>query len=636
MNLSFKPLRIAAAALLCAALLPKAHAQTTGSFDTTITFLSQPRAVSIYVPPGYNPANSYKLMVALHGLGDTCSSYRTALISSLALPANVPNTIVVCPEAINRNTDFLLPAGNDAIIEACIALARGHYNIDTTNIILQGFSLGGRAALRYGLDHYTRFKGLLLNTPAVQGVKEALNDGGYTFNYANASKIPIYITHGSADIAYAAPIDTAYEQMLMQNGVVRYFDYPGMGHTIPPFSTQHFLPFFSTAPTPGGDADLYAIRVPERSCNPQATAQCIVRNTGADTIHTMVLQYGIGASTQTYTWNGIMPSFAHAVITLPAVNANAASQTLQVNVLSVNGTPDTVTSNNTQSADVHYVANGATLPLFEGFEGSSPTDWYQNVAGDFYTPWALDNTVSKTGTNSIGAFNTIFYFDNVGRREELLSPVVNLSGNASPSLQFDVAYNYHRYTPPYLTIDTVFADTLEISISTDCGDHYTSLYKKGGADLATFSSPILNPLSIQADYINPADSNWRREFVDLSNYASSTKAIVKFSYISALGGSINIDNVLFTSTSVSVKEPMQKTTLKLFPNPANNIVTIQPGSVKLQDVSVMDMTGKEVYRGNYNSNDNVNIDVAALSNGIYLFRLTTETGVTTRKVVIQH
>jgi predicted peptidase len=113
-------------------------AQTTGSFDTTITFMGAPRTMSLFVPTTYSPATSYRLIIGLHGLGDNSPNYRNALISGLAWGTNIPNTIFVCPEAFNVNQDYFYPAGDEAIIQASITLARARYNIDTTNIVLQG------------------------------------------------------------------------------------------------------------------------------------------------------------------------------------------------------------------------------------------------------------------------------------------------------------------------------------------------------------------------------------------------------------------------------------------------------------------------------------------------------------------
>ncbi|HTM67055.1 MAG TPA: T9SS type A sorting domain-containing protein [Flavipsychrobacter sp.] len=614
--------------------------QTTGSFDINITFQGQPRQLSLFVPNNYNASTPYRLMVCLHGLGDNSVNYRNALINSLSWGTNIPNTIFVCPEAAATTTDYFSPAGGEAIIQESIDYARQNYNIDTTDIVLQGFSLGGRAALRYGLDNYSTFKGLLLNTPAVQGVKEAVNGSSlYPFNYQNASNIPIYITWGTADILYEAPIDSSFEQLVLNDGKVKYLPIAGIGHTIPLMPQLGDFPgFFNNPPTNGLDLDVVKINAPLRSCSQQiAGTDVLVRNTGIDTIHTVALDYTINNATQTQTWNGTLAPFQHALISLPSLSASVGNAQLNVSVnMLENNLADTFVNNNSASDSIIVQTQGLNLPFTEDFENANfpGANWILNPAGDIYSEWAWDNTVSNTGAASISAFNTIFIFDNKDRKDDISTPLLNLSSLSSPFLAFDVAYNFHRYTPPYFTANTDFADTLEVLISTDCGHSFTSLYKKGGADLATFSQPIINPLSIAADFIDPADSNWKTEYIDLSNYASSTSATLVFRYISALGGCINIDNVR-VSNALSVSHINPESMIRVYPNPASDRINVTSAS-DVAEVQMIDVSGKVVlsYR-NENHNEKITLNTSPLAEGVYILRLTADKYTTSRRVLIR-
>ncbi len=616
-----------------------AFSQTTGSYDTTVTFLGASRAMSFYVPPTYDSTLKYRLIVGLHGLGDNSSNYRNALVSGLGWAASIPNTIFICPEAATVNSDYYYPAGNEAIIQSAIDLAMQKYHIDTNNVVLQGFSLGGRAALRYGLDNYAKFKGLLLNTPAIQGVKNAINGlPAYSFNYANGVHIPIYITHGMNDIIYKAPLDSAYEQLIINNSKVRYYEFPGLGHTIPPIaSIVNFIPFFDTPATHGYDLDVVKPIITQRSCVTSVPASCLIRNTGSSTIHSANLQYTVAGVPLNYVWTGSLTSFQHAVVSLPTLTAPVGNDTLDVKVTMLDTTvADTITFNNEKKVPFQVKTTGVALPLTEGFEGVfPPVDWIQYLAGDAYSPWAADSTTFKTGIASMGTFNTILIFDNSGRKEDIASPLLDLTSIANPYLTFDVAYNYHHYAPPVTTIDTIFADTLEVLISTDCGATYTSLYKKGGTQLATFASPILNPTSIAADFIVPADSNWRTEGIDLSAYSTDNKAIVKFSYISALGGSINIDNVKFRGNPVKTEQLQLLHAGNVFPNPANDHVLVTAGNSVLDHIAIVDMTGKTVMLVNCEQGrTEMQVNIASLIEGVYILLAYTDHGIEHSRMVI--
>lgn len=621
--------------LLCLNFTQRTAAQTTGSYDTTISFMSSNRALSLYVPTTYSAVTPHRLMICLHGLGDTCTSYRNALISSLAWNTNMPNTIFICPEAFARNADYYYPTGGEDIIQSCIDFARARYNVDTTNIILQGFSLGGRAALRYGLDNYSRFRGLLLNTPAMQGVKQALNGTSYPFNYTNSRRIPIYMTHGATDLMYTGPIDTTYMSLILNDGKVRYRDVAGLGHTIPAFSAMSDCISFINEPRAAGtDLHVVAPVVAPRSCVTTVPASCLVRNTGTDTIHSITLNYNTGSGTMTHSWTGTLGAYEHAIIALPALRVAGGTTNLSISAATVNGAADTITTNNSTATTFMVQTAGLPVPYTEGFEGAfPPANWVRYTAGDLYARFDLDNEVKKTGTGSMFAFNTILLFDNADRKEEIALPLLDLTSAPNPHMLFDVSYNYHHYLPPVTLVDTAFADTLSVMISTDCGATYSTVYKKGGAQLATYANPILNPLSISATYADPADSNWRTEDIDLTVYAGAGNAILKISYKSAIGGSLNIDNVTVNNGGLAVKE-LSKNIATLYPNPATDQITIAAGNTTITEVAITDMAGRILMNIAEPNKGNVTVNTAALTNGMYMARTTTSEGFTASTFVI--
>lgn len=631
----FKTLLTLAAA---AGLSQSAGAQTTGSFDTDITFMAQARKLSVYVPTNYNPANSYRLMICLHGLGDNSINYRNALISSLSWNTYFANTIFVCPDGgSDRNKDFYMPAGDEAIVQESINYAKANYNIDASNVMLQGFSLGGKSAFKYATTHPTAFKGLLLNTPAIQGVKDAVRpvtDGG--LDYAAAKQIPVYITHGGQDILYGAPIDSFYRNLVLNDYKTRLIRIPSMAHSIPAFANVPDMNTYLDAPTPAGtDAEAVEVVVPSHTCDAQVAAKVLVRNAAATAITSIDLKYTLNGAIATHTWTGNIGAYEHAFITMPNAATTAGDNTYTVEITAVNGSADPST-NNTQAAQFVREQKGLALPVTEGFEGNifPPAGWVNRAAGDVYSTWTDDDQSKKSGKKSMNAFNTIMVFDNAGRKEELESPMLDLSSIQNPFISFDVAFNYHKYTKAIWGIDSTFADTLEVLISTDCGSTYTSLYKKGGADLATWPTPITDPTSIQASYTAPKNENWRNEIISLRSYAQNKEAIVMFRYTSAMGGCINIDNISFTDKVMKVDEA-KTTKMKLYPNPATNNVNVT-AEANITDVTVTDISGKKMMTvANDNNGNQVSVNTASLPDGLYLFQIKTAQGIGIEKVMIR-
>ena len=631
--------------LVCNIFSSRVLAARTGRFDTTVVFKGS-RVLSCYVPTNYNGANKYRLMVCLHGLGDNSANYCNYITSGAgaAWSTRFPNTIFICPEASATTDDYYQYSGDEVIIQKCIDVAMTNYHIDSSDVILQGFSLGGRAALRYGLDNYTKFKGLLLNTPAIQGVKNALNvqasypfQRSYFYTYANSSHIPIYITHGETDPLYEPPIDTALKQMVLNDGMVRYNDVPNMGHQIPSFNQMaDVLQFLTTPARPGNDLEVFELDAPARTCSASVAPRALIRNAGSDTITSAIFAITLNGQAQPFVWNDSLLPFQHKIVTLPTLLLASGQNILEVRVDTIDGVLDTYTSNNDKIDTFEYVSRGTSLPISEGFEESTfsseifpPPGWLLQEAGDVWSPWFLD-TVKKSGTFSAGAFNSPYIFDNVGRAEGLLSPVLDLTTIPNPQMSFDLTYNYDRL------YSTTLADTLDILISTDGGVTYTSLFRKAGAALATFASPIINPQSINDQIIAPQDSNWRHYAIDLGPYASAPEAIVKFNYISGLGGTIYIDNVDFTGplSSVPVSIPIS---YRMYPNPATDRITVAGDPSSQVKITVMDVAGRHVLsaEGMTDGSGEFLLDTHALIAGVYFVRTSIGHFARTEKLTIQ-
>ncbi len=59
--------------------------------------------------------------------------------------------------------------------------------------------------------------------------------------------------------------------------------------------------------------------------------------------------------------------------------------------------------------------------------------------------------------------------------------------------------------------------------------------------------------------------------------------------------------------------------VSLYPNPADNILNISANE-KIKNILILDITGKEVFFGNFNS-EKINVDVSDFKNGFYIIRL---------------
>lgn len=95
------------------------------------------------------------------------------------------------------------------------------------------------------------------------------------------------------------------------------------------------------------------------------------------------------------------------------------------------------------------------------------------------------------------------------------------------------------------------------------------------------------------------------------------------------------NGMLYKSTNaggLSVKEP-EKTTLKIYPNPAKDKINLMfPDDIEIQNIQLLDMTGKVVKTHKSNFNE---INIQGIEKGIYLLSVKTTSNIITQKVVVE-
>lgn len=597
-----------------------AYAQKTGSFDETINFNGEQRTLSYYVPLDYSPDSTYKLMVGLHGAGDNSINYRNGVNNQLQWQSFLPTTIFVYPDGGNdQSRDFYAPEGDELIISEAINAAKTLYpNIDQDEIILQGFSLGGRSALIYGLDNHEMFKGLVLNTPAIQGIYDLENKLGlpYSIKYENAKKIPIAIVHGEADFAYLE-INQKLERILIENdGIVFRVQVSNMPHTIPPSQIESsFFNFVNRPYRDGVDIHFVDLELPQRTCQEFLEPQLLLRNFGGIASGAIIINFKVNGKEYNEIIDISLEPFQALKMTISQdFQLSKGENEIQFSLESVANGDDINPNNNTLEANINYYSEAVTEPITMGFEGNEKyyNDWYYESDGNLLT-WEIDDNVAKTGSKSLFTFNTLFLFTSEGLSEDLLSPFFDLSKLENKNVSFDIAYSYHQFGPPLITQDILVTDTLKVFISSDCGDSFELLYEKSGVDLLTKKTPITNPNGIEASYFAPTQDEWRTDIIDLSDYGNNDNVTLKFSLVSGQGGCINLDNILIGDAHTSVKSEIAST-FSLSPNPATTEINIiENNTSKISNYTITNLNGEKV--GTYSNAKNINI--SGISSGVY-------------------
>jgi len=360
------------------------------------------------------------------------------------------------------------------------------------------------------------------------------------------------------------------------------------------------------------------------SCGTTINPVVTIKNNGASTLTACDISYQIDNNTPAiFNWTGSLASGATTTVNLPTINVTAGSHTLTVVTQMPNGTQDYNTNGDNEVRTFTISAGaGVQLPLSNNMASSSFP----------YNNWVLNNpdagvTWARVSTNGGSLKYDCFSYGTVGAIDEVIVEPVTLASLSNASLQFKVAHA--RYS-------TQYTDALEVLVSTDCGTTWTSVWAKSGATLATAATTT--------NAFTPTAAQWRAECVDLSSYVGQQQLFVMFRATNGYGNNIYVDDINISNTTcpTSINETSVLSNVNLFPNPANNEVTLSIDMVQSQDVvvNIFNTVGALVYTSNEGQlpagTQLIRINTETLAAGMYTVEVRTANGRSVNRLSIQH
>ncbi len=180
----------------------------------------------LFVPPSYDPEQSYPLILYLHGCGDT-STYDLNWYHD---PIQSENPcFVLTPKAVNTidwcdawGTSWMPEYSPDMLNTLkVIALLEEEFSIDTNRLHVYGISMGGFGTFS-----------LMAKNPGMFASAFSISGGGNPLTAEDVAKTPFWIFHGDAD--QVVPVERSrliYYAMINAGATqVRYTEYPGVDH----------------------------------------------------------------------------------------------------------------------------------------------------------------------------------------------------------------------------------------------------------------------------------------------------------------------------------------------------------------------------------------------------------------------
>jgi hypothetical protein len=351
----------------------------------------------------------------------------------------------------------------------------------------------------------------------------------------------------------------------------------------------------------------------EGDYNPTAT----IRNNGTETVTAFDVSYRVGTGTAVTTNVTGVTLAPGASMTVPLTTGTLAAGLNNIRVYSsapvtASGTGDQYLLNDSISKSA-TVASMVTAPVIQTFEGTFlPTGWaVSNPDGNM--TWARAG-IGKSSTGSAYLRNYTYYTS--GQQDGLYSPVMDYTGVDSVVLSFDLS----AATRTFPGSTTSPMDTLEVLVTRDCGNTFTTVYKKWGAALQTVGNG--NDPQLQ-EFIPASRSLWRTETIDLSSYAPNGPLQVVFRNTSNNQNNVYIDNVNFRTSTLP--DMLRNNGVIVTPNPFAeqfNLWFIEAPS-DLRYVTVFNSAGQLIWKKVFDGSTTnvINVNLAGKANGVYIVNL---------------
>jgi len=181
------------------------------------------RRFGLYVPPSYQPAHRYPLIICLHGAGFNGDRYLERWSPRLG-----ERYLLACPSIADgawwtRDGELLVMAVLDEVAR--------RYHVDRDRVFLTGMSNGGLGTYLIGLNHTDQFAALIPMAGAFPRALYPLFD--------NAKRTPFYLIHGAHDQVIPVSFSRNIAAYLKQEGIpVVYREHD----QIHPMAGGHFFP----------------------------------------------------------------------------------------------------------------------------------------------------------------------------------------------------------------------------------------------------------------------------------------------------------------------------------------------------------------------------------------------------------
>lgn len=310
-----------------------------------------------------------------------------------------------------------------------------------------------------------------------------------------------------------------------------------------------YLSQFYTPATPqGGTYNIKAESIEEVAavlCDDSLRAKLVVYNIGDSLIQGMTITAGlVGGTTQQIRWSGNLSRGQRDTLELPVIPvlSNSINQTFAVRIQLDSGIAENDTLNNRIQRSFRLRLNSAA-PYSANFESGTLSSLpFYLVNPDNGITWST-GTATGLPNSVFAATLNCYVYANRGQLDHLETTNLALPVSGSATLSFYTAYAQNGGSN----------DSLFVSVSTDCGNNFTTVYADGGQGLATVSPRATSFVPVQAN-------DWKRIDIPLTAFVGMGNAVVRFTVKNDFGNNIYIDRLNYVT---SATKPLSDFTVEI-------------------------------------------------------------------------
>ncbi len=265
---------------------------------------------------------------------------------------------------------------------------------------------------------------------------------------------------------------------------------------------------------------------------------------------------------------------------------------------------------------------GSIAGINQAFENDQP--YYDNwITVDNGVPYNWDFT--NTGYESSRSFKLDNFNGEVNTTYEFFSHPMDASGLSDLAISFDWAYG---------RIEGSEVDFMKVLVSEDCGGtwHVVKSYI-GSSSMKTVEGFVTGPFM-------PADeTQWKSALItNISPSYLTDKLMVKFQFDNKGNNNIYVDNIQVGHPDQLSLNTLSKQNVTLYPNPANESVTVELGEKHgVESIVVYNLAGQVVKTfSKIGQSPAVELSVKDLVDGYYLFHIESSRGEVIIPQVVKH